>query len=79
VSLLVWTLPFDLIGMVGPADSYTTAGIALRVSESHKPRHHDKAETFLGGCHRGGDDETCRFRYNFVWSVESEPMFSRNI
>jgi hypothetical protein len=26
----------------------TTAGIALRVTESHKPHHHDKVETLLG-------------------------------
>jgi hypothetical protein len=27
----------------------TTAGIALRVTESHKPHHHDKVEALLGG------------------------------
>jgi len=37
VSLLVWALPFDLSGMAGPTNSYATAGIALRVTESHKP------------------------------------------
>jgi hypothetical protein len=39
--------------MGGSAGSKTTAGIALRVIESHKPHHHDhhhdKVETPLGG------------------------------
>jgi hypothetical protein len=49
VSLLVWILPFDLTGMGGPAGSYTTTGIALWVIESHKPHHHDKVGTPVGG------------------------------
>jgi hypothetical protein len=31
--------------MGGPTSSYASAGIALRVSEAHKPHHHDKVET----------------------------------
>jgi hypothetical protein len=31
--------------MGDPTSSYATAGIALRVSEAHKPHHHDKVET----------------------------------
>jgi hypothetical protein len=46
VSVLVWTLPFDLTGIGGPVGR-TTAGIALLVTESHKPHHHDKVETTL--------------------------------
>jgi hypothetical protein len=42
VSLFVWLLPFDLSGLGGPASSYATAGIALRVSGALKPHHHDK-------------------------------------
>jgi hypothetical protein len=49
VSLLVWTLLFDLTGMGGPAGSLTTAGIALRVTELHKPHHHGEVETTMGG------------------------------
>jgi hypothetical protein len=49
VSLLVWALPFYVTGMGGLAGSQTTPGIALRVTESHKPHHHDKVETPLGG------------------------------
>jgi hypothetical protein len=49
VSLLVWALPFDLTGVGGSAGSSTTAGIALRVTESHKPHHHDEVEAALGG------------------------------
>jgi len=48
VSLFVWALPFDLSGMGGPTSSYATAGIALRVTESHKPPHHYKVETPSG-------------------------------
>jgi hypothetical protein len=50
VSLFVWVLPFDLSGMGDHTSSYATAGIALRVTESHKPPHHCKVET---GCHTG--------------------------
>jgi hypothetical protein len=45
VSLFVWLLPLDLCGMGDPTSSYATAGIALRVSETLKPHHHDKVET----------------------------------
>jgi hypothetical protein len=31
VSLFVWVITFDLSGMGGPASSYATAGIALRI------------------------------------------------
>jgi hypothetical protein len=31
--------------MGGPTSSYATAGIALRVSGTFKPDHHDKVET----------------------------------
>jgi len=49
VSLFVWALPFDLSGMGGPTSSYATAGIALLVTESHKPPHHHyKVETPCG-------------------------------
>jgi hypothetical protein len=45
VSLFVWRLPFDLTSKAGPASSYATSGIALRVTGVHKPPHHDKVET----------------------------------
>jgi len=48
VSRFVWALPFNLSGMGGPASSYATAGIALRVTQSHKPPHHYKVETPSG-------------------------------
>jgi hypothetical protein len=35
--------------MGDPTSSYATAGIALRVAESHKPPHHCKVETPSGG------------------------------
>jgi hypothetical protein len=44
VSLFVWRLPFDLSSKGGPASSYATAGIALRVTGVLKPPHHDKVE-----------------------------------
>jgi hypothetical protein len=37
VSLFVWRLPFDLSSKGGPASSYATAGIALRVPGVLKP------------------------------------------
>ena len=45
LSLFVWHLPFDLSSKGGPASSYTTTGIALRVTGVLKPPHHDKVET----------------------------------
>jgi hypothetical protein len=54
VSLFVWALPFDLSGMGDPTSSYATAGITLRVTESHKPPHYCKAETPSGGTHCTG-------------------------
>ena len=44
VSLFVWRLPFDLSSKGGPASSYATAGIALRVTGVFKPPHHDKVQ-----------------------------------
>jgi hypothetical protein len=44
-SLFVWLLPLDLSSMGAPTCSYTTAGIALRVSGALKPHHHDNVET----------------------------------
>ncbi|PNF24478.1 hypothetical protein B7P43_G06318 [Cryptotermes secundus] len=37
--------PFDLSSKGGPASSYATAGIALRVLGILKPPHHDEVET----------------------------------
>jgi hypothetical protein len=34
--------PLDLSGMGDPAGSNATAGLALRVTGTHKPLHHDK-------------------------------------
>jgi hypothetical protein len=45
VSLFVWLLSLDLSSMGGPTSSYTTAGIALRVTGALEPHHHDKVET----------------------------------
>ena len=45
VSLFVRRLPFDLSSKGGPASSYATAGIALRVTDVLKPPYHDKVET----------------------------------
>jgi hypothetical protein len=41
--------PLDLSGVVDPADSNATAGLALRVTGTHKPLHHDKVEIPSGG------------------------------
>jgi hypothetical protein len=38
------TYPLDLSGMGDPADSNATAGLALRVTGTHKLLHHDKVE-----------------------------------
>jgi hypothetical protein len=43
--VFVWLLPLDLSGMGGPTSSYSTAGIALRVSGAFKHHHHDKVKT----------------------------------
>jgi len=45
VSLFFWRLPFDLSSLGAPAGSYTTAGIALGVTEALKLPHHVKVET----------------------------------
>ena len=45
VSLFGWRLPFDLSSKGGPASSYATARIALRVTDVLKPPHHDMVET----------------------------------
>jgi hypothetical protein len=58
--LLVWTLPFDLTGMGGPAGSSTTTGIALRVTGLHKPHHHDKVKTPLGDISKIYDNESSK-------------------
>jgi hypothetical protein len=42
VSVFVWRLPFDLSSKGGPASSYATAGIALRVTDVRKPLHQGK-------------------------------------
>jgi len=34
--------PLDLSGLGDPAGSNVTAGLALRVTGTHKPLHHDK-------------------------------------
>ena len=42
-SLLVWNLTLDQSGMVKPTrDTRIPAGTALRITEAHKLRHHDK-------------------------------------
>jgi hypothetical protein len=49
VSLFVWLLTLDLTGMDGPTSIYATTDIALRVSGTLKPHHHDKVEIPLVG------------------------------
>jgi hypothetical protein len=41
--------PLDLSGVGDPAGSNATAGLALRVTGTHKPLHHDKVEVPSGG------------------------------
>jgi hypothetical protein len=41
--------PLDLAGVGDPAGSNATAGLALRVTGTHKPLHHDKVEMPSGG------------------------------
>ena len=41
--------PLDLSGMGDPAGSNATAALALRVTGTHKPLHHDKVEIPSGG------------------------------
>ena len=43
--------PLDLSGVGDPAGSNATADLALRVTGTHKPLHHDKAEIPSGGFH----------------------------
>jgi hypothetical protein len=38
VSLFVWLLPLDLSGMGAPTSNYSTAGIALRSTQTPPPR-----------------------------------------
>jgi hypothetical protein len=42
--------PLYLSGVGDPAGSNATAGLAFRVTGTHKPLHHDKVEIPLGGC-----------------------------
>jgi len=49
VSLFVWAITFDLLGLGDPASSYATAGLALRIIWPHKPHHYVKAEIPAGG------------------------------
>jgi hypothetical protein len=42
--------PLDLSGVGDPAGSNATAGLALRVTGTHKTLHHDKVEIPPGGC-----------------------------
>jgi hypothetical protein len=41
--------PLDLSGVGDPAGRNATAGLALRVTGTHKPLHHDKVEIPMGG------------------------------
>ena len=41
--------PLDLSGVGNPAGSNATADLALRVTGTHKPLHHDKVEIPSGG------------------------------
>jgi len=41
--------PLDLSGLGDPAGSNATAGLAVRVTGTHKPLHHDKVEIPSGG------------------------------
>jgi hypothetical protein len=41
--------PLDLSGVREPAASNATASLALRVTGTHKPLHHDKVEIPSGG------------------------------
>jgi len=41
--------PLDLSGVGDPAGSNAIAGLALRVTGTHKPLHHDKVEIPSGG------------------------------
>jgi hypothetical protein len=41
--------PLELSGMGDPAGSNAIAGLALRVTGTHKPLHHDKVEIPSGG------------------------------
>jgi hypothetical protein len=43
-GVFVRRLSFDLSSKGGPASSYATDGIALRVTGVLKPPHHDKVE-----------------------------------
>ena len=43
--LLDWPLTWKLPGLVVPARGITPAGIVFRVTEVHKPPHHDKVAT----------------------------------
>jgi hypothetical protein len=74
VSVFVWLLPLDLFGMGAPTSSYATTGIALRVSGTLKPHHHNKVETPSAGIslHNKGKqpiDIAIQFvKYNaFMW------------
>jgi hypothetical protein len=41
--------PLDMSGVGDPAGCNATAGLALRVTGTHKPLHHDKLEITSGG------------------------------
>jgi len=43
-DLIFWHLTFDLSGMGGPASTYATASIALRISDTYKPPNRDMVD-----------------------------------
>jgi hypothetical protein len=49
VFLLVWTLPFELMAWVALLTVTLPLALISSSQESHKPHHHDKVETPLGG------------------------------
>jgi hypothetical protein len=49
--------PLDLSGVGDPAGSNATTSLALRVTGTHKPLHHDKVEIPSG--------DTCNYRGQF--------------
>jgi hypothetical protein len=42
--------PLDLSGLGDPSGSKATAGLALRVTGTHKPLYHGKVEIPIKGC-----------------------------
>jgi hypothetical protein len=63
--------------MGGPASSYATAGIALRVIGVLKPPHHDKVETPRGGAYKITKGKILLHKFNHEQKMPGNGFIAR--